>query len=395
MPGNGYAYAVAQTQIGAAIETTRGVAVAPKFWLPVKAPKYAPDITVIPDETLQGSMVAVYNDVLGLRYDKHGWDSFPYLDSFPLLVRAELGSADTVITASPSTTLSTAVAVGATTMKTAAKPTVGTYVAVGSTPQVEAKKIVTVTGTVAPFTVTVSSPFVFAHAAASPVTGLTGHKFSLLNNAGKGNQPPSVTITDYDGEEWRQLTAAQLDELTIKGNATGFVDYTCTWFANPSTTPTAPTPSFSSVQALPGWSFQGTIGGGAPSPIIDWEFDFKRGVKPIPALTGTQAYLLYFADVLQATGKITVLAQTGEPELNAFLKGVQEPLDFSVFDVKEGFVMDIHSSKAMFKTASLERGKEEVEVPLDVQLLPTATDATAGGVSPCTVTVWNATATAY
>ncbi len=391
MAGNGVAYAVSQTQIGLAIEATRGTAVAPKFWLPVKGPKYKPDLTLIPDDTLQGSMVSVYNLTRGMRYDGHGWDSYPYLDSFPALVRMELGSSDTVTAAGTATTLTAAAAAGASTVTVAAAPAAQTFIVIGSGSTQETHKI---TG-VASLVLTITPPLTYAQSSGATVTPLTSHLFSLLNNQGQGNQPPSATITDYDGEEWRQLTASQLDELTIKGNATGYVDYTCTWFANPSTTPTAPVPSFSSVPAVPGWTTSAAIGGTILDYVVDWEFDFKRGVKPIPALTGTEEYFLYFANTLECTGKITVVEQSGAPEISQYLAGTQESFDFTVYDLASGFAMEIHSSKAQFKTGEIDRSKEYVDAPLEFQLLPTSTDATAGGVSPVAITIANATTTAY
>jgi hypothetical protein len=246
-----------------------------------------------------------------------------------------------------------------------------------------------------PFAATLANPLVYDQASGATVTGLTTHQWSLLNNVGQGNQPPSVTITDYDGEEWRQLAACQLDELTIKGNATGLVDYTCSWFGNPATTPSAPTPSFSDVQPPPGWTTALSIGGTQLDYVVDWEFDFKRGVKPIPALTGTQEYFLYFANTLECTGKITVVEQSGAPQLTEYLNGDVQSLDFTLFDLTTGFALNLHSSKSSWKTGEIDRSKEYVEVPLDFQLLPSASDATAGGVSPVIATVANATATSY
>lgn len=396
MPGNGYSFPVAETKMGVAIETTRGTAVTPKFWLPVRSPKYKVNLTEEPAEVLEGSMVKTYDLVPGLRYDGHGWTSYPYFDSFPVLVRAELGSADSLITASSNGKLATAAVKGATSIKTTVKPTVGTFVAIGPAPKAEGHKVTDATGTASPYTVTLATPLVYTQAKTATVKGLTGHKFSLLNNApSTGNQPPSVTLTDFAGDQWRQIAAAQLDDLTLKGNATGLVDYTCTWFGNAATTPAAPSTSFTSTAPPPGWTFTATIGSGAPSPVVEWTFAFKRGVKPLPAITGTQSYLQYAAYELTPTGKLTVVAQSTEPELTAYEAGTQQPLDFTLFDVKEGFAMEIHSSKSQFKSGELDRSKEYVEVPLDLQLLPTATDATAGGVSPCTITVWNAQTTSY
>lgn len=397
MAGTGYAYASAQTVLQLGIETTRGTAAIPEFAIPVKSPKYKVDLTVIEDETLQGTMAQVYDQVPGMRYDSHGWDGYPYLDLFGALVRCELGSADTLTTAAAATTLSTAVVAGATTVKTAAELAAGDFVVIGSGATQETHQIKSVAGTTAPFTAVLVYPLIYAHAAATTVTGLTGHAFSLLNTAGEGNQPPSATLYDYDGERCRELTAAQMDELTIKGNADTFVTYTCSWFANPAVTVTQPTPSFSGVQAPPGWTFTGSVDGTVLNTIQTWEISFKRGTKPIPGLTGSQEYFEYFAGPIQATAKLTFLEQSGSPQLAAFEAGTIGAYDFTFYDTRTGYIFNAHSTKAAFKTGDLDRSKEWVEVPLTVQLLPSATDATAGGGgrSPAKVSIGNARATAY
>lgn len=385
------AYATPQTEVGLAIEQTPGTPVTPAFWVPVKAPKYKPDLTLIADNTLQGSMVENYDMIAGLRYDSHGWDSFPYLDSFPVLVRAELGSSDTIVTAPTATTLSAAASAGATTVTVATTVAKGSWIVIGSGSTLETHQVTSVSTD----TLTLNSPLIYAQASGATVTGLTQHQFSLLNNAGSGNQPPTVTITDYDGEEWRQLSRSQLDKLTIKGTADGLLDYTCSWFANAATTPTTPTPSYTTARAVPGWSSVVTLGGTQVTDFVDWEIDFGRGVKPIPAFTGTQEYFMYFAGPLTATAKITVIEQSGAPELTDYLSATKQSFDISVFDRSTGDAMDIHCTDAIFTTGDLDRSKEWVQATLDVQFLPSAADAQAGGVSPVLVTVANAQTTTY
>ena len=307
------AYSVSETQIGLGVETVRGSAQPASVWIPVKAPKYKPDQTTIPDDTLQGSMVAVYNLTPGMRYDSHGWDSYVYTDASEALLLGEFGYG-------------------------------------------------------------------------------AGGVYSLLNNLdGTGNQPPSLTLYDFDGEETRIITAAQVDELSFKGNGTGYVDYTCTFFGNPATTspgPPSPSASFLSARPVPGWNAEISIAGTPLNYVLDWSFDFKRGVKPIPALTGTRAYFMYFAGPLQATGKLTVVEQSGAPELVQYLSGTQESFDFTLSSYTSGGSINFHSTKAEFTTGELDRSKvEEVEAVLDFTCLPTTTDATAGGVSPCLITV--------
>lgn len=395
MPAFGNAYATSSTEIGLAIELTRHTAVPPAYWFKVKNPKYKPDLTVIEDTTLQGSMVQVYDQVPGLRYDSHGWDGSLYLDAFPILLRALLGSTDTLVTAPGNTTLAAAYTAGGATISTTATLAAGSWFMVGSGETTEVRQVKTVTGT-GPFVVTPNYPFEFNHANAAAVTGLTGHKIGLLNNAaGTGNQPPSVTISDFDGEEWRQITGAQLDKLTIKGNATGLAEYTCSWFGDAATTPGAPSASFTTFSAAPGWALQVMIGTTQIGYMVDWEFELSRGVKPIPALTGSQAYFNYFAGPLQATAKITVVEQSGAPELSAYVNGTQQAFELMLSNLNTGSALLLHSSNAAFKSGELDRSKEWVQAPIGIQLLPTATDAPAGGVSPLITQTANAILTPY
>ena len=400
--GTGTAYAVPQTEIGIAKETTKGTPVAqPSYWIPVKAPDYTPDLTLIPDDTLQGSMVSIYNLTPGMRLDKHGWSSYPYLDSFPLFVMAELGSPDNKTAAASPTTLYVAyTTAGQATIETNASVAAGQYIVIDNTTgSIESNRVVSVAGSGAPYTLTLAWPTIFPHGVGAPVTPLTQHAFSLLNNAGVGNQPPSLTITDYDGEEWRQIAAAQMDELTIKGNATGLVTYTVTFMGNPSITPATPSVSYTTTRAVPGWAAELSIGGGTYIPYItEWEFDFKRGTEPIPALTGGQEYYEYFASTLECTGKITVVEQTLAPQLTQYLNGSTQALDFNLFDVTKGNLLNIHSTYSMWKTGKLDRSKKYVDVPLEVQMIPSTADANTGnggGVSPVAITIANAVTTTY
>jgi hypothetical protein len=81
--------------------------------------------------------------------------------------------------------------------------------------------------------------------------------------------------------------------------------------------------------------------------------------------------------------------------LTAFQEGASESIDLTLSDVASGFAVNLHSSSAKFITGDLDRSKEYVEVPLELQLIPSATDALAGGVSPIIATVANAHTAVY
>jgi Phage tail tube protein len=392
-----------ETQIGLAVETERGVPVAPTLWLPVMGPKYKPDLQLLPDEGLRGSMVTLYDEVPGLRFDSHGFDIYPYLDTFPALLRACLGSKDTK-TAKPAaaTTLEAEAAAGASeiTVTSAAEITEGkTYVVIGTAGTSSETRLVT---KVTAKKLKLAYPLGLTHANGATVTGLTTHEFSLLNNSvEKGNQPPSYTITDFAGEEysstphWRQLAAAQLDSLSLTGSADALPKATTAWMANAAIKPSTPSPSFSTVEAPPGWTVTAALGGSQVAYLVSWGFDLKRSVKNIPAITGNQNYYQHFAGALDATAKIVVLENPEATWINAYAAGELESIDLTLADVASGYALNLHSSKCKFTTGEIDRSKEWVEVPLDIQLIPSTADALAGGVSPIKAAVANGTTTEF
>lgn len=392
-----------ETQIGLAVETERGVPVAPTLWLPIMGPKYKPEVQYLKDEGMRGSMVTDYDLVPGLRADSHGWDVYPYMDTFPALLRACLGSKDTKTAApTPPVELEAEAKAGASEVevKTATGIEEGkTYIVIGAASTSSDTRLVTkVTGK----KLKLAYPLAFTHAAKAVVTGLTTHEFSLLNNSyEKGNQPPSYTITDFAGEEfgstphWRQLAAAQLDSLSITGSADTLPKAALAWMANTSIKPSTPSPSYSTVEAPPGWTVTAALGGTQVAYLVSWGFDLKRGVKNIPAITGTPNYYQHFAGPLTATAKIVVLENPEATWLNAYEAGELESIDLTLTDVQNGYALNLHSSKCKFITGELDRSKEWVEVPLEVGLIPSSTDALAGGVSPIKCAVANGVTTEF
>lgn len=91
------AYQSVNRYFGMGKETTRGTAVAPSIWLPIDPnPTLEPDIKWLPDKSLRGSAVDQYDDVPSTRSDNFSFKGNVYLDTFPALIMALLGSTDTV-----------------------------------------------------------------------------------------------------------------------------------------------------------------------------------------------------------------------------------------------------------------------------------------------------------
>lgn len=385
-------YASLSTQVGVGIETVRGTPASTFFWDKVLAPKYKIDQQMLEDKTLQGSMVEVKDLVRGMRYDGDGWSGYPRLDVFPVYLRCLLGSSDTVGTAAAATTLSASATAGASTITTAAALAAGDWIVIDTGGVLETALVASVASNVA----TLTYPLLYAHASGATVTGLTSHTIGLENNSpSTGNQPPTATVMDFDGNVWRQMVAGQLDKLTLKGSGKELVEYENSWFANAATTPTAPTPSFTQTQAPPGWTTRIAIGGTVVQYMSDWSIDTDRQVEAVEGSTGTQQYLDYFAAGLVATGKVTAIMQSSAPEIAAFEAGTVQSFDLVISDVKSGYALNLHSTTSMFKTAEVDRSSKYVKVPLEVQFLPNSTDAVAGGIAPLKAVVANAQTTAY
>lgn len=387
---------VPETQVGLAFETTRGKAEPPAYWIPVMGPKYVPDRQYLPDMGLRGSMVTEYDQIPGLRKDNHGWDQYPYLDTFPVLLKALLGP-DHKTTAPSNTELEAEAKSGATTIETKATVAAGSWITIGTTPANRETHLTTAVTGAGPYKVELAYPLVYTHAAKATVTGLTKHRFSLLNNEpAEGQQPKSVTITDVGGEENdRAIPACQLDSLTLSGSADSLTKAAVAWMGNVAETPAEPSPSFTSVEAPPGWTLVTAIGGTQLGYSLTWELSFKRNLKPIPGITGTENYYQFFAGPLDYTGKITVLEDRKATWLSAYEEGLTEAIDLTLCDVKNGYALNVHTTEAKFVKGELDRSKEWVEVPLEFKPIPSATDALSGGVSPVVCSVANATTAEY
>ena len=392
VPGAGPLFGTALSQLGLAIETSRGVQMsAPTFGIPILSPKYKVNQEEIPDKNIQGVMVDTIDMVDGMRYDSHGWDGYPYLDIFPMLVCAELGSPDTLIAAPTATTLSGAVTAGSATVPLTAAVAAGSYIVIDTGAILESHKVVSIATLVA----TLDYPTLYAHASGATVTGLTGHKFSLLNT-GDG-EPPSLSLWDNDGDQWRTMSGCQLNELTLKGNATDLIQYTTDLLGNiAKNNAAAPSLSYSTIQAPAQWTAQFALGGTYIQSYQDWEYTFSRDTKQVPAVTGQREYFRYYAAPLKATAKFTFIEQAGSPYLTAYQNGVKDSFDMTFFDIVSGFLCNIHTTNAKFTSGDLGRGNKDewVTVPMDVQLLPSTADATAGGISPVVITIANASSVA-
>ena len=96
-----YQFLTANSFLGLGLEATRGTAAATPTFIPITSPQVTPMQVFLRDEALRGSPVSLYDSVAGVRHDEYDVKGYVYADSFPILVRAILGGADTVTGAGP------------------------------------------------------------------------------------------------------------------------------------------------------------------------------------------------------------------------------------------------------------------------------------------------------
>jgi hypothetical protein len=230
---------------------------------------------------------------------------------------------------------------------------------------------VTVTGSVAPYS----------------------HAFSVLNT-GNG-QPPSFTLTDYDGIDWRQYAGAQFNETQINYTAAGDLNYTAKSTCFGSATTTAPTKSYSAVPLMPAWRGAVTLGGTADTTIISGDVTIKRKVTVEHTLNGAQQPYTIWVGPATVDFKFKCLAEAAQLPYLQFLGGAATTVDLLWTQGAGAAVnsLKLHMSQARYTVGTITRGSDAVEFDITGVGEGNTTDAGASlGYSPIKATIQSAIA---
>lgn len=217
------------------------------------------------------------------------------------------------------------------------------------------------------------------------------HAMSLLNSGTM--QPKSYSWTDQYGVAVRGYVGNRCHDLSLKFNADGKLTFTSKWTGKSDATQSAPSPSFSSVELMPGWRCVPTIAGASVN-LLDATLDFKREVDPVNVANNAQDPLAVFLGSLDVTGKVT-LVMSDETYHTKYLTNVQDAI---VLDFQQGAgaaltEVKLQLSKAGLKEDDIDRGGQYVKLGLSIDALANSTDAGAsGGMSPVKATIQNALA---
>lgn len=246
---------------------------------------------------------------------------------------------------------------------------------------------------------------VFADTIGYPVAGVLGqvattgasapytHACALLNS-GDG-QPTSYSLSDYDGSQARQMTAAMFSELSFTFNADGLLAYTAKAAGNLSATIATPSRSYTSVTPIANWLGAVTIGGVSSSILLDGTCDLKRSVNPIHTIDGTANPYRFWSGALEVSGKLSFVTESGEAQLLNYLNNSQPSMDLN-FQQGAGSTatqVKLHMTKCAYTDAQITRGKDWIQTDVTYEAVANTTDVGAsGGYGPIVVTLQNAKA---
>jgi hypothetical protein len=205
-------------------------------------------------------------------------------------------------------------------------------------------------------------------------------------------QPPSYSLTYFDGVETRGFPGCKCSDLSFKLDAKGALTYSSKWIGYPSASESAPTAAFTALQPFLGWEHTFTAAGASSTRPVSVTWDFKRAVEAVHAATGTQAPREIFAPGLDVSGSSTNLFDVTTDE-TAFLAYTPLVLvsKFTQPAGPGGATLQITSSAAVYNEApkNFPTGKY-VELAVKWDSVYNATD-----VGPAAVVLTNAVAAAY
>jgi len=220
------------------------------------------------------------------------------------------------------------------------------------------------------------------------------HAIALKNAVGSTGdaQPKALTITDFYAANTRYYPGCQITDFGLTFSADGMLEYTVKAMGFPSSTTTAPAPSFSSVLPTQVWTGTVSVGGSTIAYVRTGTLDLARTSEAIFGVGNTQAPYQVFLGALTAKGKITFVMQD-DTELTRYLTNTQPAITFN-FSTGTGATatqVAFTLTKGAYVTGAIERNTDYVEVTVDIEGLGNTTDVgSTSGYSPIKFTLQNA-----
>lgn len=208
-------------------------------------------------------------------------------------------------------------------------------------------------------------------------------------------QPPSYTLSFFNGNDERQYPGSMLDELSLKWAIDGALMASTKWVGWPSVTTAATTPTIGTSAPFLGWEASCKIGGAVNANLIGFDWTGKRKGDVQWAAATTQTPKFTYAGPLGVTGKLTFVPED-ETEFNYMVNNTQPAVLITLTAPNSGPTLVIQMSKVNFAKTTPSFSKDYVEYDSDIAAYPNATDAGTGApISPVQFVLTNSQAAAY
>lgn len=232
--------------------------------------------------------------------------------------------------------------------------------------------------------------------ATSGVSAPYTHTVSLKNSAVTGGdaQPTSFTLTDFYAANVRSYPGCQIHDLSLNFSADGLMEFDAKATGWLSSAVATPTPSFTTVLPTPVWQGTVSIAGVTVAYAVDGSLSLTRSVDPVYGIGATKDPYQIFVGALETSGSFTFVMET-DTELTRYLTNTQPAivLDWSNGSGATATQISATITKGAYTAASIDRGKDHVEIKVDVNAMANTTDAgSTGGYAPIKWTLKNAIA---
>ena len=308
-------YLSANSYAGWAVESTYGTAASIGTFTPIQSPKVAPGVKWLDDSDFRGSPVMHYDQVQGVFNAQYDAKTFTYTDVYPSLLRAALGSADTV----------------------------GASVAV-------------------------------TNAAGASVAAYP-HTIGLLNSPNTGSQAPSYTIINNSVDNTYQLTGSRLDSLGISFQADAAVENTFTFKTNAASVVASVSVNESVQHLIPSWNCGASLGGTSVAVVESVQVDIKRNTNQIYTL-GSQSAVSNFQGPIEVNGKFTFVMAAGVTSnfyANSLVRNQQQLL-LSLVDPQTGYNILYQFSAVQLENPIVDQSKAYLTLTTDFIAVANTTD---------------------
>jgi len=217
------------------------------------------------------------------------------------------------------------------------------------------------------------------------------HAFTL--NAG---QPPSYTLSFYNGFNERAYPGSMLEELQLKYAMDGALEFSTKWLGWPSSVVTTTTPAVEGTAPFLAWQAALTLGGTANGHLIGMDLTGKRKAEVLTPANDSQVPGATFVGPLDITGKLT-FAIADDTEITEMLNDTQPSVSILFSQgVSPAPTLTLQMSKCAFQKVAESFSKDYVAYDFDVLAVANSTDAGAGApVSPLKATLVNSQTAGY